>query len=65
MNDKEVKVLSLEADPEGLGLLKLEYGTEVFEVVYYVDMKDNWHFFYETGKKPEDVDFEYKLMCSL
>lgn len=61
----ELKIVKIETDPVGTALLRVEYKDETFEVFYYVDNKDEWHFFYKNGTKPDDIDFEHKLMCSL
>lgn len=51
---------------EALGEMVVVLDTgEEFHVVYYIDNEDEWHFFYEDGKKPDYIDFEYELMCCI
>lgn len=51
---------------EALGELEVEYNGEIYHIVYYVDNKDEYHFFYEDGKKPENYpDFENEIIRRL
>lgn len=63
MNEMIINVI--EETGEGIGHLEIEYEKNHYNILYYVDTKDEFHFFYENGNKPSDIDFEYKLICNL
>lgn len=58
------KVTQINGFGDGLERLHVEYEGNIYDIIYFVS-GDEWHFYYLNGEKPDDIDFEHKLLCSL
>ena len=49
-----------------LNYIKVKFKNKIYEMyLYFNEQKEEYNFYYKNGNKPNDIDFEYNILCNL